>query len=237
MNVEDIALPGNWPDLVRRAMLHAVSLAHVGITCAWSRAADSGLQNVRLKAKLDKLQTELARKDNQLNIIKSRMSRVPAKKRPYYLPNERMRILNHKAACNWNLKQTAEAFQTDPATIASWMKRIDDDSLINIPVPWNKYPAYLRYAVRQFKALVPRLGKKKIAEYFTRSGLYLAASTIGRYIKSDLPDKPPETEGFELNDKTREIKSHHPFQPAAGSGLHGCRILCRNVGRSAGGLR
>jgi len=56
-----------------------------------------------------------------------------------------MEILNHKAACGWSLKQTAEAFQTSPETISSWLKRINDDSLINLPKPWNKYPAYLRY--------------------------------------------------------------------------------------------
>ncbi|MFA7230304.1 MAG: helix-turn-helix domain-containing protein [Victivallaceae bacterium] len=184
MKAQDIPLPENWPTLIRQAMIHAVSLAHFDLICAWSRAADSGIQNVRLKAKLDKLQTELAQKNNQLRIMSARLSRVPAKKRPYYLPTERMEILNHKAACAWNLKQTAEAFQTSPETISSWLKRIDDDSLVNLPKPWNKYPAYLRYVTQQLKSLVPRLGKKKIAEYFTRSGLYLAATTLAEHLQS-----------------------------------------------------
>jgi len=193
-------------------MLHAVSLAHFDIICSWSRSADSAIQNVRLKSKLDKLQTELARKENQLRIITSRFSRLPAKNRPYYLPMERMDILIHKAACNWNLKQTAKAFQADASTISSWMKRIDDDSLIKISVPWNKYPSFLRYVTKQLKSLVPRLGKKKIAEYFTRSGLYLAATSVGRYLKSESPNKPgkPDFAIFAENEKIKAIKSRHP---------------------------
>jgi putative transposase len=207
MKSSDIPIPENWPALIRRAMIHTVSLAHFDIICAWSRATDSNIQQM----KLDKLQTELALAENQLRIMSLRFKRVPAKNRPYYLPTERMEILNHKAACGWNLKQTAEAFQISVETIASWLKRIDDDSLVNIPVPWNKYPAYLRYVTQQLKSLVPRLGKKKIAEYFTRSGLYLAATTVGRYIKNDLPDIPPESEDEQSADQEpKVIKSKHP---------------------------
>lgn len=212
MKAKDIPIPENWPSLIRQAMLHAASLAHFNIICSWSRSADSAIQNVRLKSKLDKLQTELARKENQLRIISSRFSRVPAKKRPYYMPMERMDILTHKAACGWNLKQAARAFQTDTSTISSWMKRIDDDSLVNMPVPWNKYPAYFKYVTKQLKHLVPRIGKKKIAEYFVRSGLFLSATSVGRYLKSDLPklpEKPKIAESAE-NEKIKVIKSKHP---------------------------
>ena len=82
MNAKDIPIPEKWPHLIRQAMLHSISLAHVGIIVSWSRSADSAIQNVRLKSKLDKLQTEAARAKNQLRIISSRFSRVPAKNRP-----------------------------------------------------------------------------------------------------------------------------------------------------------
>ncbi|MCF6177199.1 MAG: integrase core domain-containing protein [Victivallaceae bacterium] len=123
MNAQYIPLPKDWPDLIRRAMIHAVSLAHFDIICAWSRTANSEIQTVRLKGQIDKLQTELALTQNQLRIISLRFRRVPAKNRPYYLPTERMEILNHKAARGWNLKQTADAFQIAVETVASWLKR------------------------------------------------------------------------------------------------------------------
>ncbi|MCK5844551.1 MAG: hypothetical protein KAG97_07580, partial [Victivallales bacterium] len=93
----------------------------------------------------------------------------------------------------------------------TWMKRIDDDSLVNMPVPWNKYPSYLRHVTKQLKHLVPRIGKKKIAEYFVRSGLYLSATSVGRYLKSD-SSKPPEEpdSDFAENEKELVIKSKHP---------------------------
>ena len=215
MKAKDIPIPERWPVLVRQAMLHAISLAHYSIICAWSRASDSGLANVRLKAKLDKLQTELSRKNNQLRLIKARFGRLSAKHWPYYTGIERMEILAHKTACGWNLKQTAEAFDVEPSTISSWMKRIDDDSLVKVSVPWNKYPSYLKQVVQEFKVLVPRLGKKKIAEYFARAGLYLSATTVARYLKSD-PVKPDETDTTEVEvitdpDKQgRAVKSKHP---------------------------
>ena len=212
MKAKDIPIPENWPALIRQAMIHTASLAHVDIIVSWSRSADSAIQNVQLKSKLDKLETKLAQKENQLRIISSRLTRVPAKRRPYYLPMERMDILTHKAACAWNLKQTAKEFQTDASTISSWMKRIDDESLIKIPVPWNKYPSYLKYVTRQLKLLVPRLGKKKIAEHFMRAGLYLAATTVGRYLKEEKPEntKGPEFPEFAEKLEPKKIKSKHP---------------------------
>ena len=37
MNAKDIPRPKDWPDLIRRVMIHAVSLAHFDIICAWSK--------------------------------------------------------------------------------------------------------------------------------------------------------------------------------------------------------
>jgi transposase InsO family protein len=211
MNAKDIPIPERWPHLVRQAMLHAISLAHFSIVCAWSRGADSSFETVRLKAKLDKLQTELFRKNNQLRIIKMRLERIPARHRPYFTATERMEILAHKSACGWNLKQTAEAFDVEPSTISSWLRRLDDDSLVKIPAPWNKYPDFLKHITQVLKTLVPRMGKKKIAEYFTRSGLYLSATSIGRYLKSE-PVKPDKTDSASIqsDEKEKTIKSKHP---------------------------
>jgi transposase InsO family protein len=213
MKAKDIPIPERWPPLVRQAMLHAISLAHFSIICAWSRASDSNLANVNLKAKLDKLQTELSRKNNQLRIIKNRLERVPARHRPYYTPTERMEILAHKAACGWNLKQTAEAFDLEPSTISSWMKRIDDDSLVKTPIPWNKYPSYLKHVVQNLKVLAPRFGKKKIAEYFARSGLYLSATTVSRYLKSEPVNSDTDAAAVAIDEpdkKKKAIISKHP---------------------------
>ncbi|MEN6449111.1 MAG: helix-turn-helix domain-containing protein [Thermoguttaceae bacterium] len=55
------------------------------------------------------------------------MAQIPPHRRPQYPPTERMAILELKAARRWSLEQTARAFLVTAATIASWMKRLDEE--------------------------------------------------------------------------------------------------------------
>jgi hypothetical protein len=105
MRAKDISIPEYWSSLIRRAMIHVASMAQSQIMLTWATTDDLGLETARLKGKLDKMQTELFRKNNQLRIIKARMERIPGKKRPYYSPVERMQILTHRASCFWSLKK------------------------------------------------------------------------------------------------------------------------------------
>jgi len=95
-------------------------------------------------------------------------------KRPHYVPTERMAILELRAAQGWSAQQTADVFHITAATIASWMRRVDDEgtnALIQIREPVNRFPDFVRYAVQRLKALCPSLGKAKIAEMLCRAGL------------------------------------------------------------------
>jgi hypothetical protein len=70
-------------------------------------------------------------------------------------------------ARGWSLKQTADTFLVTPATIASWVKRIDDqgaNTLLQLREPVNKFPDFVRYIVQRLKTLSPSMGKVKIAE-------------------------------------------------------------------------
>ena len=114
------------------------------------------------------------------------MERVDPPKRPHYVPTERMSILALRGARAWSAQQTAEAFLVTAATIASWMKRIDEEgaaALVQIREPVNKFPDFVRYAVQRLKVLCPALGKAKIAEMLCRSGLHLGTTTVGRILK------------------------------------------------------
>ncbi len=57
----------------------------------------------------------------------SRWSRAPPRRRPYYGPIQRMRILRLKAARGWSSSQTAGVFLITEETIASWLRRIDEE--------------------------------------------------------------------------------------------------------------
>ena len=115
----DIPLPSGWPDSVRSAVIHVISLAHYAITCARGWAANSINARVRLAADNDRFKQEIQLLGEELRIKDARMAKIDPHRRPYYPPTERMAILELKAARAWSLAQTAKAFLVKPATIAS----------------------------------------------------------------------------------------------------------------------
>jgi len=103
-----------------------------------------------------------------------------------------MAILELKAARGWCTAQTARTFQVEPDTIASWMKRVDEDgpsALVQTSGPVNRFPSFVRYLVKRLRVLCPTLGKKRLAQMLARAGLHLGITTVGRMLKEE--DTPP----------------------------------------------
>ena len=123
----DIPLPKGWPRRVRSAVIHAISLAHYSLTATRSWAANSLNARVQLKQENDRLRQELALLLEELRIKDARMDHIPAQRRPHYPPIERLAILELRAARGWSLSQTARRLLVTPATVASWMCRLDED--------------------------------------------------------------------------------------------------------------
>ena len=213
----DIPLPSGWPDSVRSAVIYVISLAHYAITCARGWAANSINARVRLAAENDRFKQETQLLREELRIKDARMARIDPHRKPYYPPTERMAILELKAARAWSLAQTAKAFLIKPATIASWLKRIDedgDDTLVQLREPVNKFPDFVRYIVQRLKALCPSLGKRKIAQMLARAGLHLGTTTVQRMVKDKRTGPPTDP------DETVEC---HPW-----SSRHGSSSLLRS---------
>jgi len=106
-----------------------------------------------------------------------------------------MAILELRAARGWSLKQTADTFLVTQATIASWVKHIDDqgaNALLQLREPVNKFPDFVRYIVQRLKTLSPSMGKVKIAETLCRAGLHLGVTTVGRILKEEPLPSPGE---------------------------------------------
>jgi len=185
-------LPKGWPDHVCSAMLHVLSLARLACASARGWAAEQTNTRLRLKAELGRCHEENARLREELRIKDARMVRVPAHRRPYYLAPERMSILELRAARGWSLAQTARVFLLTPATVASWVRRVNEggpNALVRLNEPVNKFPEFVRYIVQRLRALCPMLGKVKIAEILARAGLHLGVTTVGRMLK-----EPPVAE-------------------------------------------
>ena len=193
-----IPLPNSWTKHVRSAMLHVISLAQYATIYTRSWAVESLNGRVRLRAELDRAIQEIALLREESRIKDSRMGQINPHRRPYYPPTERMAILELRAARGWTLQQTAATFLVTAATVASWMKRLDEegpDALVQLREPVNKFPDFVRYAVQRMKSLCPSMGKVKIAQTLCRAGLHLGATTVGRMLKESpsVPAKHAET--------------------------------------------
>ena len=131
-----------------------MSLASAALTLASSRAAASRLQRHRLQVEIDRLTAEVALLREELDIKDARWNRLPPRRRPFYTPVQRMRILQLKAARRWSRQQAARVFHVDEQTLRSWMQRIDERgerALIQVVDPVNRFPDFVRYFVKQLK--------------------------------------------------------------------------------------
>jgi transposase InsO family protein len=170
-------------------VLHAISVAAMAMTSAWSKASAGRSSRQRALAEVDRLRTEVALLTEELELKDTRWARVPGRRRPYYGPVQRMRILQLRAARGWSTKQVADRFILTEETIVSWMKRLDEEGnagLVRLAEPVNKFPDFVAYLVRHLKAMCPTLGKVRIAQMLARAGLHLGASTVGRMLRRDL---------------------------------------------------
>jgi hypothetical protein len=120
-------------------------------------------------ARIHQLESEVAMLREELRIHGARMRRVPAHRRPQYTGLERMAILQLRAMRGWNKAGTSRHFLVSDDTIRDWLRRVDDDTLVQTSTPVNRFPDVVRYAVQQIKLFCPTLGKLKIAEKLAQS--------------------------------------------------------------------
>jgi transposase InsO family protein len=165
--------------------------------------------------KLDQANAEIALLKEELDIKDSRWSRLSSRRRPHYMPIERMRILQVKAARGWSREQAASVFLIDKQTLRSWWRRVDEDgdgALIQVSEPVNRFPDFVRYLVKQLRVLLPTMGKVRIAQVLARAGLHLGATTVGRILKETEP--VPEEAASALAEfdvvETRIVHAKHP---------------------------
>ena len=159
------------------------------MTSAWSKTASSRSSRQSALAERDQLGTEIALLKEELAIKDARFAKVPARRRPHYEPVQRMRILQLKAARGWSKAQTADRFVMTEETVASWLRRLDEngeEGLVQVGEPVNKFPDVVAYMVRYLKRTCPALGKVRIAQMLARAGLHLGATTVGRMLKRDV---------------------------------------------------
>jgi transposase len=101
-----------------------------------------------------------------------------------------MAILQLRAMRGWNKAETARHFFVTDDTIRSWLRRVDDDSLVHTQTPVNRFPDFVRYAIQQIRLFCPTLGKVKIADILARAGIHIGKTTVGRILKEKAQSLP-----------------------------------------------
>ncbi len=131
----------------------------------------------------------------ELRIKDARLALIPGAQRPRYPPELRMAILALRSARRWSARRAAKAFLLTGPTIASWMRRLDEEgpgALVRLPAPVNRFPDFVAVVVQQLRAVCPLLGKVRIAQMLARAGLVLSASTVKRMLERSVPrPRPP----------------------------------------------
>ena len=153
-----VPLPKSWNKHVRSSLLHVISLAQFAVAYTRGWAANSINPRLRQKSEMQRLTGIVALLREEIRIKDARVARISPHRRPQYQPVERMAILELRAAQAWTSRQTAKTFLVTDATIASWLKRIDEDgpdALLQLHEPVNRFPEFVRYAVQRLKTLCP----------------------------------------------------------------------------------
>ena len=202
-----IRLPRQWSRHVKAGVLHAISLASVAISYARGRATGRR----RLRAQLEQANTEIALLREELNIKDARWARSRSRRRPHYLPTQRMRILQLRAARGWTMEKTARVFLVDLQTMLIWMRRLDEPGerpLIQTVEPVNRYPDFVRNLVRQLKCLFPTMGYERVAQVLARVGLVLGATTVRRIVREN--GAPPHDDMDVATRRRRRVVARYP---------------------------
>ena len=192
----ELTLPSHWTILVCQAVVIVADMAHKSMIRTRSWAANSPIERVRLRARLERAGCELAKLREVNRLLSERMKRIDPHKRPQYKPHERLAILEYRAANGLSLADTSRLFLITADTISYWHREVEsgkESSLFSLAEPVNKYPEYVTYVVQRLKSLCPDLGKKKASEFLARAALHVSATTIERKLK-ERPTQLPEVE-------------------------------------------
>ncbi len=164
---ESLPLPKNWHAFARHAVLNVIGIVRIAMLAGRETLMKNGDMK---EARIHQLESEVAMLREELRINGTRLQRIAPHRRPPYTAEERMAILQLRAMRGWNKAETARRFFVTDDTMRTWVRRIDDDSLVDTRTPVNRFPDFIRYAVQQVKLFCPTLGKVKIADMLARAG-------------------------------------------------------------------
>ena len=175
-----------------RALLRATEELTVCSCAAWEKRRSEGTTAERLFVELQQTRLLLREARDRADILAARFEKIEPRRRPYYTPALRFRILEHMKTYLLSVEETARRFLLTPQTLYNWLAEVrqhphrDTVGSSVCPVP----------PVRRFSDAVRRLiqqmddagfgGKKKIAETLLRTAWRVSPRSVGR-IRNEKP--------------------------------------------------
>src|SRR5262245_20157357 len=158
------------------------------------RASSDPLLTMQSRLELAQLDARLAWEI--VEILATRFSKIPERRRPYYSPSVRFRILELKNLLGWSREIAARVFLLSPNTLTNWERTADtEDHTVGATV--KPVPPVTRFSdcVRSLLQLMMRLkvgGEDLVAATLARAGWRLAPRSVRRIARQTPLPTPPE---------------------------------------------
>lgn len=171
---------------------HLFGLA-VGTHLRHLRNQDDALATLLARLEEAELKARLAWETAE--ILAARLAKIPERRRPYYTPIHRFRILEIKNLLAWSAQEAARVFLVCANTILNWECSADTETgTVGVavqPVPPIRRAADVVRALAQRMARLAFGGQDLSARILARAGWRVSARSIGRYRKERAVVLPP----------------------------------------------
>jgi transposase-like protein len=163
----------------------AIALAHDH----WRRSVGRRLS---LSGHVAVLEERVRRLEAENALLRARLGRVPARRRPRYRAHQRSEILWHAARYRLSVTATARAFAVTRQTVIHWRHALGDKQPHLLPPPPGRLPDLVRKLARRLKAERPRRGTRRIAGQLARLGIKASRSSVQRLLQRPRAPEPDD---------------------------------------------
>jgi len=141
-------------------------------------------------------------------VRRTRLGRVPHRRRPQYRRHERLAILYHAARFGLSVEKTARAFVVSASAIMGWRRdaRSEKPARVFTKPPFNKFPDLVADLVRRRRREEPTWGTRRIAGVLARLGIAVSRTSVRAFLRR----KPSRPSPASARKAKRTLVAKHP---------------------------
>ena len=142
-----------------------------------------------LSGEISRLEEQVRRLEAESELLRRRLRRIPARRRPYYRPWERLEILWYRARYRLSIDATARTFAVTRNTIINWERAIErqDQKTVGALRPLARLPDLVAELAQRLRVEWPDWGTRRIAGTLAQMGVKVSRSTVQRIIRTRSP--------------------------------------------------